>query len=75
MQAHQSAETLTVEQAYRAMQRFIEEHWERTKSDDFAAFLGGIELNHKGESLDPAATHEWRDCVRAVLAEDLQAAE
>ena len=68
-------QTLSEQQAYRTMLRFLEDHWKRTKSDDLAALLGGLQLLPDGESLDPAATHEWQDCVRAILAEDLQAAE
>ena len=61
---------LTEQQAYRAMLKFLERHYDRTESEDVAALLGSVSLLDDGGSADAAALEEWRECVASVLAAD-----
>jgi hypothetical protein len=67
-------ESLTMEQAYRAMHRFVEACWERggRRTDDLMLFLSYSETrweptgdNPLGTG-DPASWNDWLDAVRAV---------
>lgn len=67
-------ETLTIEQAYRAMHHFVEAYWERggKRGDELTLFLSYSEArwaptddNPLGTG-DPAAWNDWLDSVRAV---------
>lgn len=57
-------------QAYRAMVAFLEGLYERTRSDDLGAILGGLALLDDDQPADPAALSDWEDAVRAVLDRD-----
>jgi hypothetical protein len=68
------AETLTIEQAYRAMHHFVEAYWERggKRGDELPLFLSysatrwePTDDNPLGTG-DPAARNDWLDAVRAV---------
>jgi hypothetical protein len=68
------AETLTIEQAYRAMHNFVKAYWERggKRGDELTLFLSYSEArwvptddNPLGTG-DPAAWSDWLDAVRAV---------
>lgn len=61
---------LTSEQAYRAMQLFLERHWARTPERTVADLLSELQLLEDGGSADPAALAEWRDCLERVLRDD-----
>ena len=67
-------ETLTIEQAFRAMHHFVEAYWERggKRGDELTLFLSYSETrweptddNRLGTG-DPAAWNDWLDAVRAV---------
>jgi hypothetical protein len=67
-------ETLTSEEAYRAMHHFVESYWERggKKGDELALVLSYSKTrwepaddNPLGPG-DPAAWKDWLDPVRAV---------
>lgn len=56
-------QTLTVEQAYRAMLAFLEREVELTESSDLADLLAGYRLNEDGRTSDPALWEEWLEAV------------
>lgn len=60
---------LTQLQAFRAMQKFLENYYERTHSDDVGSLLGDMQLTSKNETFDPAAWDDWMDSVNEVLNE------
>ncbi|HYP75756.1 MAG TPA: hypothetical protein VER12_07375 [Polyangiaceae bacterium] len=53
-------------EAYAAMFAFLEAVYERTKSDDLGALLGGMSLLEDGATADPSAWTEWKAAVRKV---------
>jgi len=59
--------TMTDKQAYAAMFRFIEERWERLKSDDLGQLLGEMSLLQDGSTADPAIKGEWQRAVDYAL--------
>ena len=61
--------TLTAEQAYAAMFRFLEVFYRDTKSDDVGALLGSMSLLEDGCAADPAITSEWLAACKDVLSE------
>jgi hypothetical protein len=64
-------DSLTTEEAYRAMFFFIEELWHRTKYDELAAgILGDIQLLPDNTSADPAAKLNWLEAVEKVKKGD-----
>jgi hypothetical protein len=64
-----SAETLTVEQAYRVMLAFLEREVELTESLDLADLLAGYKLDGDGRTNDPALWDEWMEAVGQVRAD------
>jgi hypothetical protein len=56
-------QTLTVEQAYRAMLAFLEREVELTESSDLADLLAGYRLDEDGRTSDPALWDEWLQAV------------
>jgi hypothetical protein len=64
-----SAETLTVEQAYRAMLAFLEREVELTESSDLADLLAGYRLDDDGRTSDPALWDEWMEAVGQIRAD------
>lgn len=58
---------MTEQQAYAAMFHFLEQIYERTKSDDLAGLLGGMSLLTDGSPADPAITNDWHDAVEYAL--------
>lgn len=65
---HATTETLTVEQAYRAMLAFLEREVELTESSDLADLLAGYKLDSAGRMSDPAVWDEWLDAVASSRA-------
>lgn len=59
--------TLTSDQAYEAMFRFLERLYEKTGSDYLGGLLGGMALLDDGNSADPAYKSEWLNAVEDVL--------
>jgi hypothetical protein len=62
-----ASRVLTEEQAYAAMFHYLEQLWERTKSDDLGGFLGSMCLLQDGGTADPAVIHEWAEAVDFAL--------
>jgi hypothetical protein len=58
-----ATDTLTVEQAYRAMLAFLEREVDLTESSDLADLLAGYRLGADGRTSDPALWDEWLDAV------------
>jgi hypothetical protein len=61
-----STETLTVEQAYRAMLAFLAREVELTECSDLADLLAGYRLDGDGRPSDPALWDEWMEAVGKV---------
>jgi hypothetical protein len=59
-------ETLTVEQAYRAMLAFLEREVELTECSDLADLLAGYKMDGDGRTSDPALWDEWLEAVGRV---------
>jgi hypothetical protein len=55
--------SMTEQQAYLAMFRFLEQWYERTKADELGGMLGSMALLPDGSTADPAA---WKDWLKAV---------
>jgi hypothetical protein len=61
-----STDTLTVEQAYRAMLAFLAREVELTECSDLADLLAGYRLDGAGRTNDPALWDEWMEAVGTV---------
>lgn len=61
---------LTQKQAYLAMFKFLEQYWERGKSEEIACILSNMSLSvwADGTPGDPAYIQDWDDAVKAVFA-------
>jgi hypothetical protein len=59
-------QTLTVEQAYRAMLAFLEREVELTECSDLADLLAGYRMDEDGRTSDPALWEEWLEAVGRV---------
>lgn len=62
---------LTNDQAYEAMFRFLEKHWEdgEKKSDEIAIMLTGMKRGVDGITADPAYGNIWFDIVNDITSE------
>ena len=60
-------QTLTEQQAFQAMAEFLWQYARRA-GDDLITLLGDIELEPDGRPTDPAAWHDWMECVAHVRA-------
>ena len=58
-----ATETLTVEQAYRAMLAFLDREVELTECSDLADLVAGYRLGDDGRASDPALWDEWMAAV------------
>jgi len=61
---------LTVEDAYRACYRFINQYYEREPIVPFLLMLGNMEPDESGElrrTTDPATWRDWERSVREAL--------
>jgi hypothetical protein len=63
-----SSHILSPEQAYLAMFAFLQNYWERGRSDDIAALLGSMSLLADGTPADQALATDWKDAVRVAVA-------
>jgi hypothetical protein len=54
---------LTEKEAYEAMFAFLEQIYNRTKSDDIGGLLGDMSILPDGDTANPAIWHEWLECV------------
>ena len=59
--------TLTDEQAYAAMFRFLEQFYDRTKSDDIGGLLGDMAIMPDGGNANPVVRRDWEDAIRYAL--------
>jgi hypothetical protein len=62
--------TMTVEQAYRAMLAFLEREVDLTESSDLADLVSEYKLGPDGQSRDPAIWEEWLAAVGKVKGLD-----
>ena len=63
--------SLSTDQAFEAMVSFLEQHFERTKSDDIGSLLGDLRILEDGTTADPAAWVEWLRCVEKAVGDTL----
>lgn len=54
---------LTVQEAYAAIFRYLEQHYGRTQAADVGALLGDLQLTGEGEPFDPTVWQEWIEAV------------
>lgn len=59
-------ETLSYLEAFKAMCCFLEKYYEQTSSDDVGSLLGEMQILEDNETADPAAWHDWLDCVKKI---------
>lgn len=55
--------TITIEQAYKAMYLYLEALYDMTGSDDLAGFLGGMSTLEDGKPVDSAIWSDWLEAV------------
>jgi hypothetical protein len=65
--------TLTEQQAYLAMFRFLESIYATTQSDDIGGLLGSMSLLADGGPADSAFRSDWAAAVRAALDGEVDA--
>lgn len=65
---------LTARQAYLAMYSFLDDYYQRTKSDDVGSLLGSMSLLVDGTPADPAIEGEWSTAVQSALSGGVDAA-
>jgi hypothetical protein len=58
------SDQLSTREAYEAMFRFLEAHYDRTGSHELGTLLGGLAIDEDGEPMDPAAWTDWLAAVR-----------
>jgi hypothetical protein len=56
--------TLTTLQAFNAMTKFLDDYYNKTKSDDVGSLLGDMSFSHDGFTADPGTWADWIDAVR-----------
>ena len=59
-------DTLSKMEAYAAMYGFLKAIYERTRSDELGALLGGMSLLNDGGTADPGVWQDWEVAVRKV---------
>lgn len=64
--------TMTEKEAYDAMVRFLDQVYERTKSDELGGLLGSMTPLEDGDPADPALKNDWNEAVKAVLESNRQ---
>jgi len=55
--------TITINEAYKAMYLYLENLYEMTGSDDLAGFLGSMSLLKDGNPADDAVWSDWLDAI------------
>lgn len=58
---------LTKEQAYAAMFYFLDQLYDRTKSDYLGGLLGGMSLLANGSTADAAVAEDWQEAFDYAL--------
>jgi len=64
--------TITEKEAYDAMFRFLDQMYERTKSDELGGLLGSMMPLEDGGPADPALQSDWEQAVKFVLESSRQ---
>lgn len=59
--------------AYLAMFSFLEDYYNRTKSDEIGSMLSGLCLMSDGKPMDPAYWSEWEEAVRKAINGEVDA--
>lgn len=65
--------SLTVREAYLAMFSFLEDYYNRTKSDEVGSLLSGMCLMTDGEPMDVAYWDEWEQAVKKAVSGEVDA--
>jgi len=62
-------EMLTIRQAFDVMVCFLDDYYQRGKSDEIAVLLGGLNVHlwADGMTADPAFWGDWMKCVQRML--------
>lgn len=60
---------LTMQEAYLAMISFLDQIYDRTKSDDLGAILGSMAILEDGKPADPAFSDDWEEAVESVMSQ------
>lgn len=55
------------EEAFKAMELFLEIYYKYTNSDDIGTLLSGMQLLEDGITADPAMWEEWLECIKKVV--------
>lgn len=58
---------LTENEAYLAMQLFVENVWSMTNDEGLAMMLSSMIILEEGSTADPAYWEDWLDCVNKVI--------
>lgn len=56
-------DTVTIEEAYRAMYLYLQGLYDMTGSDDLAGFLGGMSMLEDGKPADSAIWSDWLEAI------------
>lgn len=59
---------LTMREAYAAMYAYLQDIYDRTKSDELGALLGGLSFLQDRSTADPAAWTDWEEAVHRSLS-------
>ncbi|MGD1901946.1 MAG: hypothetical protein ACFB9N_06875 [Geitlerinemataceae cyanobacterium] len=57
---------LDYKEAYLAMYEFLNDFYDRTKSDEVGGLLGEMSLLGDGSTADPAAWEDWLRCIEKI---------
>lgn len=58
---------LSLDEAYDAMFDFLDNYYERTRSEEIAGLLSDLQILTDGRSCDPAAMQDWEASVKKIL--------
>ena len=61
--------TVTIEEAYKAMYLYLEKLYEMTSSDDLAGFLGSMSMMADGRPADDAIWEDWLDAIEKAKSD------
>jgi hypothetical protein len=59
---------LTEAEDFQAMASFLEDYWERGKSEEIAILLGSLVMQPDGKPVDAALARDWSAAVRRVVS-------
>ena len=65
-----AGDRISLSKGYRAMFRFLEAYFERTKADEVAVLLGSMNLAEDGKPMDPAMWQDWLKAVQEAISGD-----